>query len=63
MPNRTLYELMTDGSFIRFNDWLQKRGLDFQELSDIQLRMNITMYANDIQRELINWMEEYKNAD
>ena len=63
MENKTLYQLMTDPAFIKFNDWLQENDLDFQQLTDIQLRMNIAMYCNDIQRKLIDWAEAYQNAD
>lgn len=63
MENKTLYQLMTDPAFIKFNDWLTDHELDFQQLTDIQLRMNIAIYCNDIQRELIDWLEAYQNAD
>ena len=63
MPNRTLYELMIDPAFIKFNEWLQDKGIDFQELSEADFNMQITMYSNEIQRKLIDWHEAYQNAD
>ena len=63
MENKSLYALMTDSAFIKFNDWLQEKGIDFQELSETDFNMQIAIYSNEIQRQLIDWHEAYKNAD
>lgn len=59
----SLYDLMTDPAFIKFNDWLQDKGIDFQKLPEQDFNMQIAMYSNEIQRQLIDWHEAYKNAD
>lgn len=63
MENRTLYDLMTDPAFIKFNDWLQSMDIDFQRLSDVELMIKISEYTNSIQYRLIDWFEAYQNAD
>ena len=63
MENKTLYDLMTDPAFIKFNDWLQAMDIDFQKLSDTELMIKISEYTNAIQYRLIDWFEAYQNAD
>lgn len=63
MENRTLYDLMTDPAFIKFDDWLQSMDIDFQRLSDVELMIKISEYTNSIQYRLIDWFEAYQNAD
>lgn len=63
MENRTLYDLMTDPAFIKFNDWLQSMDIDFQRLSDVELMIKISEYTNSIQYRLIDWFEAYQNSD
>lgn len=63
MENRTLYDLMTDPAFIKFNDWLQSMDIDFQRLSDVELMIKISEYTNSIEYRLIDWFEAYQNAD
>ena len=63
MENRTIYDLMTDPAFIKFNDWLQAIDIDFQKLSDTELMIKISEYTNSIQYRLIDWFEAYQSAD
>lgn len=65
MENKTLYELMTDKTFIAFNDYLHSRDLDFEAVIQNRDAFNTTLaeYVHSIEYHLINWYEDYKDAD
>ena len=66
MPEKkTLYELMTDKVFIAFNDYMHNRDLDPGAVLQDRDAFNITLaeYVNSIEYHLIDWYEDYRDAD
>ena len=61
--NKGLYQLMTDPTFIRFNDWLQDKEIDFRDCDIDKLCLYIVTYINQIEYKLRDWLEAYTDAD
>lgn len=62
---KTVYQLMTDKAFIGFNDYLISNEFDFEDVMQDVDRFNITLtgYVHWLEWHLVDWYEDYKDAD
>ena len=59
----TVYAICQNKIFLAFNEYLEATGFDFRYLPEDTMNMCITSYTDFIQAQLIDLMEQYKNAD
>lgn len=62
---KSIYQLMTDKQFIAFNNYLLNKEKYFEDViqDETTFMMLITEYSHNIQWHLVNWYEDYKNAN
>lgn len=61
--NSTVYSILQNKIFLSFNEWLDCQGVDFRYVSETNMNQLITTYSHVIQTQLIDLMEQYRNAD
>lgn len=64
MPNDSnVYAICQNKIFLNFNEWLDAHGFDFRYMPEDQINIHISAYTDFIQAQLIDLMEQYRNAD
>lgn len=61
--NNTVYTILQNKIFLSFNEWLEYNGYDFRFVHEERMNQLITTYSHLIQTQLIDLMEQYRNAD
>lgn len=61
--NNTVYTILQNKTFLSFNEWLGYNGYDFRFVPEERMNQLITTYTDFIQAQLIDLMEQYRNAD
>jgi len=61
--NNTVYAILQNKILLSFNEWLEYNDYDFRFVPEEKMNMLITTYTDFIQAQLIDLMEQYRNAD
>ena len=61
--NSTVYTILQNKIFLSFNEWLTYNDYDFRFVPEEKMNQLIATYTDFIQAQLIDLMEQYRNAD